>query len=94
MTYRARTRRRGISVPFVVVLFGVTVVLAGLVVAGLALYLASAVQPAPGGSGDLVFADLLYEPLTVLYRGGAITLGGGSVLMLIGGVFVAASPRR
>lgn len=82
------------STPFVLVLLGVVIVLLGLGLASLALYLSASVETAGGSGGELAFGEILHDFLVVLFDGGAITLGGGSVLMLIGGVFVVRSPRR
>lgn len=89
---RSRRRRRsyGTRVPVVLVVFGIWGIVFGLFLTYLAIDLLTFMDATADSSGEWIVADIIW-PLQMLYEGGILALGGGSLLMAIGCALVVVS---
>jgi len=84
MSYATRSHSR--RFPLLLVLTGVGLAAAGLVCVLFSIYLAGLLDPAAGSQGSFTIGQLILDPLSSVFEGGFLTLGGGWVLMILGGV--------
>lgn len=91
MSHRRGSASPGFSLPFMMLVIGFWVVVLGLVFMYVALDLMSVIETSFAAEESTTFSSMLFDPLVFVYEGGAMTLGLGGILMLFGGVLVAAS---
>ncbi|MFB6307845.1 MAG: hypothetical protein ABEH35_00805 [Haloarculaceae archaeon] len=89
MSYR-RPVSRPPRLSLLLAVFGSVLSFAGFGCVVLALYVVEQLRSVTASEGAVRLSHLLIEPLQLLFQGGFVTLAGGFLCMVIGGVAMIA----